>query len=545
MIASDALERGRESFGRQAWGNAYALLSKAERDASIGIDDLERLAIAAHLIGRDEESADIWARAHHVCLGLGDVPRAVRCAYWLSFGLFNRGEVARCGGWLARARRLLDDGQYDCVERGYLLHAVARQRVGDGDVETAYDLAIQAATVADRFGDVDLATLSRLSRGRALIYLGHVADGVALLDEAMVAVTIGEVSPIAVGPIYCAVIEACQEICDLRRAHEWTAALSHWCASQPDLVPNRGQCLVYRAEIMQLHGDWPDAAEETQRACERLVNPPGQPAASLAFYQRGELHRLCGEFRQAEEAYRQASRRGREPQPGLALLRLVQGQVDAAAAAIRHAVEDTHDRVTRSKMLAAYVEIMLAGHDVRSARAAADELSRIAADLNALLLQAVAAQAQGAVLLAEGDARAALATLRQAWTAWQGLVVPYEAARVRVLIGLAFRELRDADTATMELDAARWIFQQLGAAPDLARVDSLFQGQVVRAAGGLTAREIEVIRLVAAGKTNRAIADDLFLSGRTVDRHVSNILTKLGLSSRSAATAYAYEHDLL
>ena len=545
MIASDALTRGRESFGRRAWGEAYARLSEADRDASIGIEDLERLATAAHLVGRDDDCADVWARAHHACLRQGDVPRAVRCAFWLSFGLLNRGEVARGGGWLARARRLLEESQRDCVEQGYLLMGIARQRLAAGDAVTASTLATQAATVAHRFDDPDLASLGRLGRGRALICLGQRAEGVALLDEAMVAVTTGEVSPIAVGTIYCAVIEACQEIWDLRRAQEWTAALSHWCASQPDLVPYRGQCLVYRAEMMQLHGDWPDAADEAQRACERLARPPGQPAAGLAFYQRAELHRLRGEFAKAEEAYRQASRRGREPQPGLALLRLAQGQVGVAAAALRRAVDDARDRVSRSRVLAAHVEIMLAGGDLRAAGSAADELEQMASDLDAPLLQAVAAGTRGAVLLAEGDARAALTVLRQAWTAWQELEVPYEAARVRVLIGRAFRELGDDDTAAMELDAARWVFRQLGAVPDCARVEALSRKAPVVASGGLTAREIQVLRLVAAGKTNRAIAADLFLSERTIDRHVSNILTKLGLASRSAATAYAYEHALL
>ena len=308
-------------------------------------------------------------------------------------------------------------------------------------------------------------------------------------------------------------------------------------------MPYRGQCLVYRAEIMQLHGAWSDAVEEARRACEWLSRPPG-PATGPAFYQRAELHRLRGEFAKAEQAYRQASQFGRTPQPGLALLRLAQGQLDAAAAAIRRAVEEAQDRLTRAKVLAAHVEIMLAVGDVPAARAAADELTAVAADLDAPLLRAVAAHATGAVLLAEGDARAAVAALRRAWTAWQELEAPYDAARVRVLIGLAYRALGDRDTAAMELDAARWVFRQLGAMPDVIQVEALVREAAPRAAGGLTAREVEVLRLVAAGKTNRAIAADLFLSERTVDRHVSNIFTKLGLSSRAAATAYAVEHDL-
>ena len=284
---------------------------------------------------------------------------------------------------------------------------------------------------------------------------------------------------------------------------------------------------------------------EAQRARERLSQPPGQPAVGMAFYQQAELHRLRGEFTKAEEAYRGANRHGREPVPGLAQLRLAQGQTDAAEATIRRVMVEAQDRVARSKLLTAYVEIMLGARDIQAARAAADELSEIAADLNAPFLHAVSAHATGAVLLSEGEARAALAALRRAGTAWHELKVPYEAARVRVLVGLACRQLGDEDTAEMELDAARWVFQQLGAAPDLARVEALSQRAAIKPVGGLTAREVQVLRLVAAGKTNRAIADDLVISQKTVARHVSNIFTKLGLSSRSAATAYAYDHDLL
>jgi ATP/maltotriose-dependent transcriptional regulator MalT len=542
VTTAEALERGRAAFSRRSWIAAYAELAAADHDRALGPADLERLAVAAFLTGRDDESADAWARGYRAYADAGDVNRAALCGFHLGMGFLNEGEMARAGGWFARAERLLDESGLDCVARGFLLVPDALRSLMAGEAALAYDRFCQAVEIADRFGDPDGMAMSRLGKAQALIALGKTADGLALLDEVMVAITTSEVSPINVGVAYCAAVVACQEVFDQQRAQEWTSALTRWCAAQPGLVPYRGQCLVHRAEIMQLRGEWPAALQEAERACERLGR---RPAAGMAFYALGDLYRLRGALEEADLAYREASQYGREPQPGLALLRVAQGRVDDAHATIRRVLGEAPDQASRARVLPAYVEIALAGGDTAAARAAANELSGIAAGLGAPLVHAVAARARGHVLLAEGDANAALAELRRAWRLWQELDAPYEAARTRVLIGLACRRLGDRDSADLELDAAQWTFRQLGADPDLAAVDALLRPGSASAAGGLTAREVEVLRLVAAGKTNRSIAGDLFLSDKTVARHVANIFGKLGVSTRSAATAYAYEHDLV
>jgi DNA-binding NarL/FixJ family response regulator len=301
---------------------------------------------------------------------------------------------------------------------------------------------------------------------------------------------------------------------------------------------------VRRAEILQLHGSWPHAIDEVKRACECLAEPP-QRARGAAYYQWAELLRLRGEFAKAEDMYRQAGQAGRSAQPGLSLLRLAQGQVDVAANAIRNVLNETKDQRVRSRMLAAYVEIMLAAHDVAAARTGAEEMTAIASALDAPFLRAVSMHARGAILLAEGDARAALAALREATAAWDVVEAPYEAGRTRVLIARALQQLGDRDSADIEHEAARHVFRQLGARPDLERLDTATPAQNRASASGLSARELEVLRSLVTGKSNRAIADELCISEKTVARHVSNIFNKLGLSNRAGAIAYAYEHDLV
>jgi DNA-binding CsgD family transcriptional regulator len=366
---------------------------------------------------------------------------------------------------------------------------------------------------------------------------------VSLLDEAMIAVLAGDVSPQVAGAVYCSVIESCQESLDLRRAQEWTTALDQWCQAQPELVPYRGHCLLNRAEIKQLRGAWADALEEADRARERLSQPTPKPAVGAAFYRLAELHRLRGEFAAAEEAYRQANQWERAARPGLALLRLAQGQVDAAREAIHRALAEAQGGGVRARILEASVEIALAARDVVGARAAADELATIAGRHTVPYLEALSAGATGAVLLAEHDVRGALVSLRRAWTAWQELEAPYEAARVRVLIALACREDGDSAAADMELGAAREIFERLGAVVDLARLEKLARRGPATAP--LTGREVQVLGLLASGLTNRQIAERLRISEKTVARHLANIYLRIGVSTRSAATAYAYQNGLV
>jgi DNA-binding CsgD family transcriptional regulator len=544
--ATAALERGRESYGKRAWVHAHESLSEADRALPLGPDDLELLARSAYMLGRDDDYVAALERAHRAHVDAGRALPAARCAFWIGLNLFLRGETAPATGWFARAQRLVDREDRDCAERGYVLTAVCIQRMAARDYEAVYASASEAAAIGERCDDHDLVAFARMDQACALLNLGRTEEGGRLVDETMVAVTAGELSSVAAGLVYCNTISFCQDAHELRRAREWTVALTRWCEQQPDMVAHTGICHVHRAELMTLGGAWEDALGELHRLGERLGGGTvNRRAMGPAAYQQGELLRLRGDFEAAEEAYREASRLGREPQPGLALLRLAQGNVGAAAASIRRALGEAAEPLKRGALLPAYVEITLAEDDVETARVAWQELDEIAGRHRSDALDAAAAQAEGAVRLADGNADAALAATRRAWKLWDELKAPYEAARARVLVGLACRALGDEDTTALELEAASEAFAELGAAPDLVALGSLAGPPEPSDTGGLTARELEVLRLVAAGRSNREIAAALTISEHTAARHLQNIFAKLHVSSRTAASAFAFEHHLV
>jgi DNA-binding NarL/FixJ family response regulator len=546
-MTSEDIENAREAYRQQHWSEAFARLSDPKVSASLGFEDLRRLAIAAHMLGRPQERQAAGERAYHAALDEGDLVAAATAAFWVGFGHLEYGEVAQAGGWLARSGGLLEQIGEPTVVHGYLLLPIGLRSLGEGAIAEAREAFEAMGRIGRQFDDPDLVTFSLLGLGDCLIQSGRKREGIGLLDEAMLAVTSGEVSPEVVGLAYCAAIESYQQAFDLRRAQEWTSVLSGWCEAQPDAVPFRGRCMVYRTELMVLHGQWDAAADEVRRAHDRLAGPPPAPPPALgeADYQQAELDRLQGSFAAAAAGYRRAAEHGRQPEPGRALLRLAQGRLASALATIRRALDETANTLARQRLLGPYVEILIAVGELEDARAAATELGQLAVGADSRLLDAIATGADGAVRLASGDHAEALVSLRRSWAAWQEVDAAYEAARLRVLIALACRALGDEETAAIELEAAGRVFSDLGAGPDLARVRRAF-GEGPGAGGAqLTGREVEVLRLLAAGRTNREIAGELVISERTVDRHVSNLFSKLDVPSRSAATAYAYEHGIV
>jgi ATP/maltotriose-dependent transcriptional regulator MalT len=533
------LERARAAVERRNWSLAYDLLRQAD---DLGAEDTMALATSAYMTGDLNAAVRALQRGYQERIRDHDPLGAVHFASWLGVVLNVQGEHAVGAGWVARAQRLLESEPEDIVERGQMLSHEFHRRLAHGDLPGAAELAAQMVETGRRFQNPDLTAQGLMSRGRVLIYLGRVPEGLALLDEAMVGLTAGEVSPIIAGLVYCSVIEACQELSDYGRASSWTRALARWCDDQPGVVPFTGQCALHKGQILRLTGAYDDALSEFSVALRRY-ELWGTPApAGLALIERADVLRIRGELEAAETAYRQASDLGHDPQPGLALSWLARGRAAAALSAVRRVLAEVPDPVHRSKLLPAAVEVLLAGGQLDEAKPLADELAGIAAAFGGAAVAAMAAYAAATVQLADGQAADALRLARESFRLWSEIDSPYEVARSRVVVAQALRKLEDEDSAEAELDAARHTFTELGAVPALRDVERLRHRTTP---GGLTERELEVLRLVAEGRGNPEIARVLFLSQKTVARHLSNIFVKLNVSSRTAAAAYAHAHRLL
>ncbi|MET9536719.1 LuxR C-terminal-related transcriptional regulator [Streptomyces sp. NPDC006553] len=581
---TDPVERARDAAARESWAEAYELLHAHDRHPSRGLtaDDLSVLADAAWWSGHVDESVTARLRAHAAYLAADDHRGAGLASWWLYYEYAGLGRPAAAAGWLHRARHHLEDLP-DCPEQCFLEMTAAEEASAHGDHETALAATRRMTALALACGSPDLLALSRQAESRVLLAAGRRTEGLALLDDAMCAVSAGELSGMVTGWLYCLALTQCMEAADFARAVEWTNAAMEWCAPPwtgrppdedtatttdtapedspagaaplPMTVPSgenpfRGVCRAHRVEVLDLLGAWALAEAEARQAC-REVPVDCLESAAAAYYAAGDVQRRQGRLEAAAVSYGHAHELGRIPQPGLALLRLAQGRADAAVAGVDLALacrsDPDHDVLGRARLLAARTEVALAVRDVTGAAKAAADLDALpgAADGDVPLLRALADTALGSVALAE-KRPGALLPLRRALAGWLELRVPYEAAQIRMLLAAACRAAGDEEAARLELGTARAVFERLGAVPDARRAAALLSGgSRRRLPGGLTAREAEVLRLVASGGTNKDIARALVISEHTVARHLNNIFAKLGVGSRASATAYAYAHGLV
>lgn len=536
------MEQAADHFERGDWLAAYDAWTRDGLDG-LGAGELDRFSTAAGLVGHHDDLVRALQLAFRACEAEGDLRGAVRSAFRLAMSSAAHGEPALAAGWTRRAAALVEEVGEDCAECGWVAFLLMFRAIDAGAFEEAGARAEEAYAAGRRFGDTDLLAMSTCARGRVALYAGRFAEGLALLDDAMVRVVAGEVSPFIAGHVYCTAIEGCQEVSDVGRMAEWTAALERWCDAQPGLLAFTGQCAVHRGQLLRLRGEWDDALEEYARAADRYLRLGTPSAVGLTEVETGDVLRLRGDLEGADAAYQRAADRGLDPQPGLALLWLASGRGTAALAAVDRLLASPAGPVQRCRLLPAAVEVLLASGEVERARPLAQELDALATSLGTTVLVATAARAMGAVELVGGDPAGALPYLRRAHQLFAQVSAPYDTAVVRLLVGRCLLALSDASSAERELVAARTAFRRLGAAPMADAASALLAPAALP--GGLTAREVEVLRLVASGRSNPQIANELVLSEKTVARHLSNIFGKLDVGSRTAAAAWAFEHGLV
>lgn len=539
MAVAGDVDRARQAYARGDWPEAYDVWSEVDL-TGLPAADLDDLATAAELLGHHDATVLALQQAFRLHERAGDLPGAVHAAVRLAMSCATHGEPALFSGWSARAEALLPDVGADSTEAGWVAFVRMFAHLGRGEIPQASHQADLATAAGRRNRDPDLVAMGLTGQGRLRLYTDRIADGLACLDEAMVRVIAGECTPVIAGHVYCTAIEGCQEISDFGRVAEWTSALERWCSAQPGLLLFTGQCALHRGQLFRVHGDWAEALDELELAAQRYVEAGSPDAIGLTARESGDVLRLRGDLDEADAAYQRAADHGCDPQPGLALLWLARGQDAAALAAVERMLAEDVGAVARCRVLPAAVEVLLASGQVDRARSATEELSSLACSE---VLAAMAAECSGAVELADDDPAGALPFLRKAGQMWARASAPYDAARAGVLRGRALARLGDVDTSRRELEAARDCFRRLGARPAADRASSLLAPAAPPA--GLTPREVEVLRLVATGRTNPQIAAGLVLSEKTVARHLSNIFAKLDVRSRTAAAAYAYEHGLM
>lgn len=535
----EAIQAARDAYERGAWADATQLFLRADAEADLPIDDLEALVWAAGISAQDRVMLGALERVYAYHSANGNHEECARAAFWCGLRNMQIGEVGLGAGWVQRAAKHAEQTSPDSVQRGYLLLPQVHMHRGKGAYETAIEIADRAIAIGESGGDPDLIAMAGSIKGGILFRLGRIGEGYVPIDEAMLLANSRRLSPVVTGAVYCEIVASCCRVLEMVRAREWTAILTEWCRRNPQAKAFNGVCQVHRAEVLQLEGNWREAFAEAESAGHGLSGTTEQTAMANAAYRRGEILRLRGEFEKSDAEYRLAGEIGIDPQPGLALLRLAQERRKEAVAAIRRALETASDLSRKTALLPAGIEIFIACGDLDQAERLCGELSDIAELFGTEILARVADQGHGSLALARGEFARAVAVQTRALRYWSEFGAPYLVARLRVDIARACAELGDSEAAKRDLDAAEKLFQDLGAAPDLARVHEIRTGSKATGADNLTARERQVLSLVAGGSTNREIAEELGLSPKTVNRHVENILGKLRVSSRAAAVAKA------
>jgi ATP/maltotriose-dependent transcriptional regulator MalT len=539
VVGIDALSRARDDLARHDWQACYDVVTELSiAEPAAEAERLDLLADATWWLGQVEASIRARQGAHQVFESLGDNRRAGMCAVWLYQDHCLRARPAAASGWLQRARRALD-GDTNCVEYGALLLREAEVVHGEGRLDHAAELADQARKLGRALASADLEAEALQTLGRALIDAGQTTVGFAQLDEAMLLAVEGQLGPYSTGKVYCSLISACEELGDLPRAAEWTEATMTWAAQHPFAI-FPGICRVHRAVVLERQGALEDAEREATRACAELLESH-LPNTVTAYAEVGDIRRRLGDLERAEEAFARAEQLSGRACAGTALLCLAQGHLEEARRVISGCLsEQPPQQLSRARLLTAAVQIAVAADDLAGADAAVGELTSIAHRFDTPMLHAMAALTRGRLQLTQGDPTAA-ATLQTAAAQWQQLQVPYEVATARTLLGQAQREAGDEDASKESFARARALFERIGAHLDARSIESTRR---IRRPAGLTEREVEVLCLIADGRANKEIAAQLHLSAKTVSRHVTNIYNKIGVTSRAAATAFAFEHHL-